>query len=92
MTFGWDPEKAAANLAKHGVGFEIAKEAFLDPAASIEIDDSDPAEERWRLIGLAGGRVLFVVYTEQDADVVRIISARKASKREEKIYFGQPAL
>ena len=46
MDFEWDPRKAAANLAKHGVDFEIAIEAFLDGAALLEPDDSEPGEER----------------------------------------------
>jgi uncharacterized protein len=56
-----------------------------------EIDDSDPGEERWRTIGLAAGKILVVVYTEPDVDVICIISARKATKREERAYFGQAA-
>jgi uncharacterized DUF497 family protein len=89
--FEWDSAKARANLSKHGVDFEVAKQVFSDPAAIIEPDDSDPAEERWRVIGLAGGRVLFVVFTERGEDVIRIISAREASKPEERDYFGQAA-
>lgn len=85
----WDQAKAKTNLAKHGVNFEVAKDVFLDRAAILERDDSDPDERRWSIIGLAGGRVLFVVFTERDNDVTRIISARKASKREERDYFGQ---
>jgi uncharacterized protein len=90
ITYEWEPRKAEANLTKHGVSFEVAKEVFLDPNALTEADD-DPSEERWRTIGLARGRVLFVVSTERDGDVIRIISARKASKREEQAYFGQAA-
>lgn len=84
-----EPVKARRNIAKHGVDFEVAKEAFLDRVALIEIDDSDPDEERWRIIGRAGGRLLFVAFTEPDDDVIRIISAREASKREERRYYGQ---
>jgi len=87
--FVWDPTKARANLVKHGIDFEAAKTVFLDPAAIFEPDDSDPDEERWRAIGLADGRLLFVVFTERDDDVTRIISARKANKREERAYLGQ---
>jgi uncharacterized protein len=87
--FGWDPLKAARNLRKHGVDFEVAKDVFRDPAAIIEPDDSDPDEERWCATGFAGGKVLFVVFTERDDDVTRIISARKANKREERAYLGQ---
>lgn len=71
--------------------FEVAKSVFRDPAAIIEFDDSDPDEERWRIVRLAGDKVLFVVFTERDDSVTRIISARKANKREERAYFGQAA-
>ena len=91
MEFEWDPRKAKANKAKHGVDFELAKDVFRDPARLSSLDDSSEDEERWRIIGLAGGKVLFVVYTERDGDVIRIISAREASKREARDYFGQAA-
>jgi uncharacterized protein len=91
MDFEWDPKKAKANKAKHGVDFEVAKEVFRDPARLSSLDDSDADEERWRIIGLAGSKVLFVVYVERDDDVIRIISAREANKREDREYFGQAA-
>jgi uncharacterized DUF497 family protein len=87
--FEWDPAKATRNLAKHGVDFEAAKNVFLDRAGLIDIDDSDPEEERWHVIGRTGGKLLFVVFTEPDDDVIRIISAREANKREERRYHGQ---
>ena len=91
MDFEWDPKKAKTNKAKHGVDFELAKDVFRDPARLSSLDDSSADEERWRIIGLAGGKVLFVVYVERDDDAIRIISAREASKREERHYFGQAA-
>jgi uncharacterized protein len=90
MDFEWDPKKATANKLKHGVDFELAKAVFRDPACLSSLDDSAD-EERWRVIGLAGGKVLVVVFTERNDDVIRIISAREASKREEREYFGQAA-
>jgi uncharacterized DUF497 family protein len=87
--FEWSPVKARRNLSKHGVDFEVAKNVFLDRAGVIDSDSSDPDEERWRIIGLAGGKLLFVVFTEPDDDVIRIISAREASRHEERRYFGQ---
>ena len=90
MQFQWDQEKARVNLAKHGVDFETAKNVFRDPSALLEPDD-DQDEERWHIIGLADSKVLFVVFVERDGDVIRIISARKANKREERDYFGQKA-
>jgi uncharacterized protein len=87
--YEWDPKKAAANFTKHGVSFETAKDVFLDTAAMEELDPNGPQEERWRIIGMVGNQVLFVVYTERNGDVIRIISARQAKKREERYYFGQ---
>jgi uncharacterized DUF497 family protein len=89
MDFEWDSTKARANQAKHRVTFEEAITVFFDPARILDIDETDQDDERWWTIGLAGSRLLFVVYTERDNDVIRIISARKASKREERTYFGQ---
>jgi uncharacterized DUF497 family protein len=89
MDFEWDSTKARANKAKHRVTFEEAITVFFDPARILDIDETDQDDERWWTIGLAGSRLLFVVYTERDNDVIRIISARKASKREERNYFGQ---
>lgn len=88
-SFEWDPAKARTNLAKHGIDFEFAKDVFLDRVSVIDIDDSNPEEERWRIVGRAGGKLLFVVFTEPEADVIRIISAREANKREERRYYGQ---
>jgi uncharacterized DUF497 family protein len=87
-TFSWNPVKARKNLAKHGIDFDVAKDVFLDRAGVVEIDDSDPDEERWRIVGLVGIKLLFVVFTEPDDDVIHIISAREANKREERRYFG----
>src|SRR4029079_17084559 len=84
-------KKAKANKAKHGVDFELAKDVFRDPACLSSLDDSSEDEERWRIIGLTGGKVLLVVFTERNNDVIRIISAREANKREEREYFGQTA-
>ncbi|MDP1909680.1 MAG: BrnT family toxin [Hyphomicrobium sp.] len=88
MKFEWDPAKAAANIAKHGVSFEQAEAAFTDPKAMELLDESSQGEERWRLLGRAESGVLMVVYTER-RDYVRIISARRADAREQKAYLGQ---
>jgi uncharacterized DUF497 family protein len=89
MDFEWDPKKAKTNKAKHGVDFELAKDVFRDPACLSNLDDSSEDEERWRVIGRAGSKVLVVVFTERSSDVIRIISAREANRREERDYFGQ---
>jgi hypothetical protein len=66
--FERNPAEAKTNLAKHRVDFEVAKDVFLDQAGLIEMDEGDPEEQRWRRIGRAGGRLLFVVFTEPDDD------------------------
>jgi uncharacterized DUF497 family protein len=89
--FDWDPRKARTNRAKHGIDFELAKDVFRDPARLTSLDDSSADEERWRVIGLVSGRVPFVVFTGRGDDVIRIISAPEASRREQEDYFGQAA-
>ena len=85
--FEWDPAKAAVNLRKHGVSFEMAVKAFSDLKA-IELMDDDPDEPRFIQLGMSDGEVLFVVYAERRR-AIRIISARKATKREQKAYLQQ---
>jgi uncharacterized DUF497 family protein len=84
--FDWDPIKAADNEQKHGVTFEEASQAVVDPNAYSEEDPT--YEERRRVIGQSDrGRTLFVVVIEEDQEgVTRIISARKANKKERQIY------
>jgi hypothetical protein len=60
--FEWDDSKAEANYAKHGVGFEIACDVFRDPFAIEQMDDRfDYGEDRYTIIGMASGRLIFVV-------------------------------
>jgi len=90
--FDWDPSKAALNLRKHSVGFERAATIFLDVrAVSIPDDEHSDEEERWVTMGLdASGSVLVVVHTFEEADSrrcrIRLISARKAIKKEREQY------
>lgn len=90
--FDWDPKKGALNRRKHGVGFERAATMFLDPqAVSIPDEEHSGEEERWVTIGLdASGNLLVVVHTFEEADSARcksrLISARKATKKEAKQY------
>jgi uncharacterized protein len=89
VRFEWDDRKAWANRAKHGISFEEAITAFDDPFALVAVDTrhSTPNEERTWLIGAADVAVLVIVYTAREAgDVLRIISARRASRRERKRY------
>lgn len=88
-TWTWDPDKAEANKAKHGVSFETATLVFDDPL-HIAVPDPHPDGDRWRTIGLAAGVVLlFVVHTDPDEhpeEIGRIISARRATSHERKEY------
>jgi uncharacterized DUF497 family protein len=89
--FEWDTDKEAANLHKHGVSFAQAAAAFQDPFAVEWIDSrQDYGEQRIILLGMTTGEVLTVVYTERD-DHIRIISARKATRYEQEIYFRENA-
>ena len=88
LKFVWDSEKAEINYNKHKIYFEDAVRVFLD---ENYIDDYDEFhsdfEDRIRIIGKVKG-ILTVIYTERD-DVNKIISARKATKTEEELYYGQ---
>ncbi len=85
MDFQWDQNKATSNLGKHGVDFADAVGVF-DDLDTITVDDPHPDEERLVSIGMDYiGRILAVSYTWRGEDI-RIISARKATKRERKHY------
>ena len=90
--FEWDLIKAKQNLRKHGISFERAAELLLDSSAiSVFDQEHSEAEERWVTIGRdSNGRVLVLVHTFSEASgeewEVRIISARKATKREARQY------
>lgn len=90
IDFEWDDHKAAVNEGKHGVSFNEAETAFSDPWARVIPDpDHSEQEERFILLGMdLVSRVLTVVHCERHGGrVIRIISARKATKREEKAYW-----
>ena len=85
MRFEWNPSKAASNKRKHGVSFEEAAECFKDPLAMILDDPRHP--ERFILIGASQQqRLIFTLYVERDAALIRIISARRATARERRKY------
>ena len=89
--FQWDDPKAASNYAKHGVTFEAARAAFDDVFGIDRIDDRDDyGEERSSLLGMAGGRLLMVAYTERP-NRIRLISARAAEPKEHREYHEQNA-
>ena len=87
IAFEWDPEKARANVQKHGVAFEEARSCFYDPRQIAFYDpDHSNDEDRELLIAHSNqGRVLIISYTLK-TEVIRIISARKATKSEENRY------
>ena len=86
LSFDWDRAKRRANIEKHGVDFIRATEIFEGPITDALDDRMDYGEDRWIGYGLAQGAVLKVVYTRRD-DLIRIISAQKANRREREAYF-----
>ena len=89
LRFQWDEHKAAANAKKHGVSFEEAKSVFVDERAKL-IDDPDHSEDedRFVLLGLSSAlRLLLVCHCyRSEGNVIRLISARKATGTESKAY------
>ncbi len=87
LIFAWDAEKVAANRRRHGVAFEEALTVFADPLAAIHDDpDHSENEERELIVGCsASGRLLIVSFTELPKSV-RIISARRVTRRERRDY------
>ena len=91
IRFDWDQPKATANLRKHGVSFEEAQSVFYDEFAIQFYDDEhSKEEERFLLLGMSdAARLLLVCHCEREAgNLIRIISARKATKRESAFYGG----
>jgi len=88
--FDWDEDKYNINLKKHGVTFEEASTTFEDIDALILYDDLHYAEDRFVIIGFSEHeRMLFVSHCYKDENVIRIISARKATRAEHKKYHAQ---
>ncbi|MFA4830545.1 MAG: BrnT family toxin [Thermodesulfovibrionales bacterium] len=86
MKVVWDPRKAMLNIRKHGVEFSHAATVLDDPMA-VTIEDKSHDEQRFATIGAdLLGRVLVVVYTYFDEEEIRLISARKATSKERRIY------
>jgi uncharacterized DUF497 family protein len=90
LVFEWDEGKNIANREKHGVSFEEARSAFLDENARVLPDpEHSETEDRFILLGLGtSGRILVVChcYREEEESIVRIISARKADREEQRQY------
>ena len=88
--FDWDPIKAASNRRKHGVSFQTAVLVFADPKALVVQDRIENGEERWQAIGVVEGLFMLVVAhtvrEQDDLEVIRIISARRANREEKRRY------
>lgn len=92
IEFTWDRAKAERNLQKHGVGFETAKRVFSDPHLIVVEDCEFEGEIRYQAIGYAGQRLLTVVFvdrSEEDREIIHIVSARKAQAYEQSTYSDQ---
>ena len=87
MRFEWDPPKAEANLRAHGVSFAEAVTVLEDEWALTREDAAAVGEQRFVTLGLGSlGKLLVVVYTYQEPDAIRLISAWKANKRQREAY------
>jgi uncharacterized protein len=89
--FEWDPAKARANQRKHGVSFEMARHVFDDPDAVANHDRIEGGERRWQTLGTVDGVLLLLVahtveFVGDDSEIVRIISARRADRKEKRRY------
>ncbi len=89
--FEWDPVKARANQRKHGVSFEMAQHVFDDPDAVANHDRIEGGERRWQTLGMVDGVLLLLVahtveFVGDDSEIIRIISARRADRKEKRRY------
>ena len=85
MHWTWDPDKDRENELKHGIDFLTAQLVFYD-AHRVTEDDPYPDEQRWRTTGLVGPSVIIVIHTWPSGSPGRIISARRATRRERRTY------
>jgi uncharacterized protein len=98
IRFEWDPRKSESNKRKHGIDFEDTKRVFSDPLRRTRIEGDEHGETRWRTIGEIKGILIVIVshtlheaiFEEEKFEIVRIISARKAGRRERQEYEGTP--
>ncbi len=88
MRFEWDENKRLINIKKHGIDFADIPAIFEHDIVTAIDDRFDYGETRYQTLGLLKSRVILVVHTESET-VIRIISARKATKYEEEAYFSQ---
>ena len=86
MTYTWDEEKNRANIRKHGIDFLDVPAMFQHPMVTFLDQRKDYSEDRWIGIGILKTLLSVVVFSEPEPDTIRIISARKATQHEERIY------
>jgi uncharacterized DUF497 family protein len=86
MKFTWDEAKRQANVAKHGLDFAESESVFRGAIFTFEDDRFDYGEHRFITIGMFSSTVVVIAHTEQD-DVVRVISMRRATKNERRLYY-----
>jgi uncharacterized DUF497 family protein len=91
LDFTWDPEKAKANMERHGVSFEEAATSWLDPSAIERRDDAHSEdEERWLRVGVSLRGAVLVVWSTERGDeqrpLIRIIGARRANRKERELH------
>lgn len=86
MRFEWDDAKNETNIRLHGIDFTDALLLFAEPMITDLDQRVDYGEDRWVSIGMLSNLTVVVVWTERDADMIRIISARKANKHERQRY------
>ena len=91
VRFHWDPEKDRANQEKHGISFLEAAKVFERREACLDYFDAGHSdlEERFITLGPVATGIVVVVWTERDGDVIRLISARRASPRERVLYVNE---
>ena len=88
--FEWDPEKARTNILKHSISFDDAVLAWRDPLfLDVDDDRQDYGEPRTNRIGMSFGRLFTVCYTDRGSNI-RVLSARKATRREHELYYKTP--
>ena len=85
MAFDWDKKKRKTNIKKHGIDFFELKEVFEKPMLTRIDNREDYGESRWISLGNLDGKIVVLVYTEEENNV-RLISARRATKNEKSIY------
>lgn len=88
MEFGWDENKRRTNIVNHGLDFADVEEVFQGATFTFEDDRDDYGEERFITLGLLRSTVVVIAHTERN-NQIRVISLRKTTKHEQKIFFEQ---